>query len=107
VDIVNDGGGFRLSVNTAETVAAPTNATRQYGAGTGIGHLLTFICSTAGTPGAGTFTAQYVDQTAANTNAPALTTAAAAILADVIWPASVGVTAGSGTFFVPLAAAST
>jgi hypothetical protein len=104
VDVVNEGGAFRLSVNTAETVTTPTVSTRQYGSGNGIGNLLTFVCSAAGTPGAGTFTAQYVDDAGANTNAPALTTLAAAIIADVIWPASVGVTAVG--LFVPLAAAS-
>jgi hypothetical protein len=108
VDIINHGGSFRLSVNTAETVTTPTiTGQRQYGSGAGVGNLLTFICATAGTPGAGTFIAQYVDQAGANTNAPTLTSAAAAILADVIWPASVGVTAGAGSFFVPLAAGST
>lgn len=107
VDILQHGGGFRLSVNTAETVVAPTNSTRQYGTGSGVGNLLTFICSAAGTPGAGTFIAQYVNQAAANTNAPTLTTAAAAIIADVLWPASVGVTAGAGSFFVPLASGDT
>lgn len=105
VDVVNEGGSFRLSVNTAETVTTPTVNTRQYSpSGNGIGNLLTFICRTAGTPGAGTFTAQYVDDAGANTNAPALTTLAAAIVADVIFPASVGVTAVG--LFVPLAAGS-
>lgn len=108
VDIINHGGIYRLSVNTAETVVTPTIAgQRQYGSGTGIGNLLTMICQTAGTPGAGTSIVQYVDQAGANTNAPTLTSAAAAILADVIWPSSVGVTAGGGSFFIPLAAGST
>lgn len=102
VDVVNDGGSFRMSVNTAETVTTPTNATRQYGSGSGIGNLLTFIVRTAGTPGAGTFTAQYIDQGAVATNAPALTTAAAAVIVGAIFPSSVGVTAGAGSFFVPL-----
>jgi hypothetical protein len=108
VDIINHGGGFRLSVATAETVTTPTiTGQRQYGTGSGVGNLLTFICSTAGTPGAGTFIAQYVNQAGSNTNAPTLTTAAAAILADVLWPASVGVTAGGGSFFMPLASGDT
>lgn len=108
VDIINHGGAFRLSVNTAETVTTPTiTGQRQYGSGTGIGNLLTFVCSAAGTPGAGTFIAQYVNQAGTNTNAPTLTTVASAILADVIWPSSVGVTTGGGTFFVPLASGDT
>jgi hypothetical protein len=107
VDCVNEGGQFRLSVTTAETVASPTNATRQYGSGNGVGNLLTFIVRTAGTPGAGTFIAQYVDDAAANTNAPTLTQAAAAVIADAIYPSSVAFT-GANNFglFVPLAAAS-
>ena len=108
VDIINHGGAYRLSVNTAETVVTPTTAgQRQYGSGTGIGNLLTMVCATAGTPGAGTSITQYVDQAAANTNAPTLTTVAVAILADVLWPSSVGVTTGGGTFFIPLAAGTT
>jgi hypothetical protein len=107
VDVVNEGGSFRLSVATAETVAAPTNATRQYGSGSGKGNLLTFVVATAGTPGAGTFIAQYVDDAGANTNAPTLTQAANAVLADVIYPASVAFAAANNFgLFVPLAAAS-
>lgn len=107
VDVVNDGGIYRMAVNTAETVVTPTNATRQYGSGTGIGNLLTFIVQAAGTPGAGTMTAQYIDQAGSATNAPALTSAAAAVIVGAIFPSSVGITAGAGSFFVPLAAAST
>jgi hypothetical protein len=108
VDVVNEGGSFRLSVNTAETVATPTNATRQYGSGNGNGNLLTFVCTTAGTPGAGTFIAQYQDQGNVATNAPTLTQAASAILADVIYPSSVAFT-GANNFglFVPLDPADT
>jgi hypothetical protein len=106
VDIINHGGAFRLSVNTAETVTTPTiTGQRQYGSGTGIGNLLTFVVATAGTPGAGTFIAQYVNQAGTNTNAPTINTIAAAIIADVIWPGSVGLPGPS--FWVPLASGDT
>jgi hypothetical protein len=107
VDVLNHSGLFRNTVNTAETVASPTNATRQYGSGSGVGNLMTLVCSVAGTGGAGTLTVQYVDQAAANTNAPALTTAASAFTADTLVPSAAFVTAGAGSFFIPLAAAST
>jgi hypothetical protein len=108
VDIINHSGSFRMSVNTAETIVTPTiTSQRQYGTGSGVGNLVTLIVATAGTPGAGTCILQTVDQAGSNTNAPTLTVAATAVTADTIFPSTSAVTAGGGSFFVPLASGQT
>lgn len=108
IDRLNDSGSYRMTVNTAETVAAPTNTTREYGSGTGIGNLMSLISGTLCTFAVGTLIVQYVNQASANTNAPTLTTAAAASPAGGIIPSyTAAITAGGGTFFVPLAAGDT
>jgi hypothetical protein len=110
VDIVNDSGIYRLSVNTEEIVASPTNATRQYGSGTGIGNLLTFVAQAAATPGAAsTFTYKYIDQGGASTTAPTVSCTNTACAINNVFLNSAAVTGGAGTLglFAPIDSADT
>lgn len=109
VDIINHGGSYRLVATTAEIVATPTvTSQRQYATGNGVGNLLTFIVTTAGTPVAQTLTVTYVDQAGSSTAAPALTMANVACVKDTIFTSGASFTAANATgLIVPLAAAST
>lgn len=102
VDQLYQAGGFRLSVNTAETITTPTVVTRNSG---GLGNVIIFTVTTAGTPGAGNFTVQYVDQASANTNAPVIALTATAVIADQVFPGAA--TTSAAQPIVPVAAATT
>ena len=70
-----EGGVFRTSVTTAETIAAPDTTVRQYGPGTlGTGNQIVGIVTTARTtPTTSTLTITYLDHAgASSTTAPAM-----------------------------------
>lgn len=108
IDILSMSGSFRLTVATAETITTPTNATREYGSGTGNGNLYTFIVATAGTSSASahTFIAHYMNQASTDTTAPTLTGVTSQTLtADTIYLSGAGIL--SNSFFGPLASGDT
>jgi hypothetical protein len=57
------GGNYRLSVDPAETTGTPDTVTRDYGGGAGVGaQLIATVTTARATPGAGTWTINYLDQ---------------------------------------------
>jgi hypothetical protein len=57
------GGNYRLSVDPAETTATPDTVTRDYGGGAGAGaQMIATVTTARATPGAGTWTINYLDQ---------------------------------------------
>jgi hypothetical protein len=60
------GGQYRLSVDPAETTGTPDTVTRNYGGGAGVGaQLIATVTVARATPGAGTWTINYLDEGAA------------------------------------------
>lgn len=97
VDIHVQGGSFRLTVTTAETVASPVTVVRQYGTGgTGAGNCISFVETTASSATAHTLTVSYVNSAGTSTSV-AFSAPATAGTIDGIYP--VGLT----NWFVPLA----
>lgn len=94
-------GSHRLTVTSAETVAAPVTITRQYYAPLGAGCYIIFITTTGASATATNLTVTYVDQdnTAAQTSV--ITGPATATIADQLWPDTSSVTPMP---FFPLAA---
>ena len=96
VDIHVQGGAFRLTVTTAETVASPVAVVRQYAPSSlGAGNLIAFVATTATSATGHTLTVTYVNQ-AGGTSAPVFTAPATAVAADGIYPVATAP-------FIPLA----
>jgi hypothetical protein len=73
------GGNYRLSVDPAETTGTPDTVTRDYGGGAGVGaQLIATVTTARATPGAGTWTINYLDQAGAASATPAQALAATA-----------------------------
>lgn len=85
-DLQVQGGSFRLTVTTAETVAAPVTITRTYYSPLGAGNYIVFVTTTGASATATTLTVTYVDQ---DNNAAQTTTIsgpATATIANQLWP---------------------
>jgi hypothetical protein len=73
IDRHTQGGTFRLSVDPAETVAAPETVVRDYGGGLGAGaQAIATVTVARATPGAGTWTITYLDQAGVSSTSQAL-----------------------------------
>lgn len=104
VDRGVQGGSYRLSVTTAETVASPKTITRDYGGGVGAGAQIVGTITTArATPGAGTLTITYLDQGGGSSTTPANAMLANADIVGTCIAGS-GPTVSTGSPFIQLAA---
>lgn len=97
IDIHVQGGAFRLTVATAETVAAPVAAVRQYGTGgAGAGNCISFVETTASSATAHNLTVSYVNQAGTATSVVFAAPATAGTV-DGLYPVA------STNWFIPLA----
>jgi len=88
IDVHVQGGAFRLTVGTAETVASPVTIVRQYYAPLGAGCYITGITTTGASATATNLTVTYVDQDGNTGITVAVVNPATATIADEIWPDS-------------------
>jgi hypothetical protein len=99
VDIHVQGGAFRLTVNTAETVASPVTVVRNYGSGTlGSGNCISFVETTASSATAHTLTISYTNQAGTAGQSIVFSAPATAGTIDGIYPVA------STNWFIPLVA---
>jgi len=97
LDVHVQGGAFRLTVSTAETVASPVAVVRNYGnAATGAGNCISFIETTASSATAHTLTVSYKNQVGSSTSVVFSAPATAGTI-DGIYPVA------STNWFIPLA----
>jgi hypothetical protein len=101
VDIHVQGGSFRLTVATAETVAAPVTITRTYYSPLGAGCYIVFVTTTGASATATNMTVTYVDQDNNAAQTFVIAGPATATIADQLWPDT---SATTPMPFAPLAA---
>lgn len=80
------GGSYRLTVTTAETVAAPVTITRTYYSPLGAGCYIVFITTTGASNTATNLTVTYVDQDNNAAQTYVIAGPATATIADQLWP---------------------
>jgi|SRR5207302_7437299 len=97
LDMHVQGGSFRLTVTTAETIASPVTVVRQYGTGgLGSGNCISFVETTASSATAHNLTVNYTNQAGGATNVVFAAPATAGTI-DGIYPV------GLINWFIPLA----
>jgi hypothetical protein len=100
-DLQVQGGSFRLTVATAETVAAPVTIPRTYGSPLGAGNYIVFVTTTGASATATTMTVTYVNQDGTAGRTTTIAGPATATIAEQLWPDTTSTTPMP---FFPLAA---